>query len=247
MTPRSGRRQITAFGRLAPDTELIGGPVLHGEHPASAVSRLAAEQAGHAVRVSRVLTVNAVFDDEAHEDRIVFEAHPATDTPGSASPGRRIRTVPGRPRVQRFAAYAVVTDPDKQVLLTRIAEGYPGAGRWHLPGGGTDFGEQPTEALLRELLEETAQEAEIHDLLNVSSRHNPAALGPEGYPIDWHTVRVLYRAFVPVPEKPRVTEGAGGSTSAAGWFGPADLGVLDLTEFTRLALAQSDRAGGEGR
>jgi 8-oxo-dGTP diphosphatase len=244
MTRRSGARQITAFGRVTPDTELIGGPVLHGEHPASAVTRLAAAKSGAAVHVSRVLTVNAIVDDELHEDRIVFEAHPAS---GPGPSPRRIRTVEGRPRVQRFAAYAVVTDPDKQVLLTRIAEGYPGAGRWHLPGGGTDFGEQPTEALLRELLEETAQEAEVHDLLNVSSRHNPAALGPEGYPIDWHTVRVLYRAFVPVPEEPRVTEGAGGSTSAAGWFGPADLGVLDLTEFTRLALAQSDRAGGEGR
>jgi ADP-ribose pyrophosphatase YjhB (NUDIX family) len=238
------RRQITAFGRLAPDTEPIGGLVRHGEHPASAVTRLAAEQAGLSVRVSRVLTVNAIVDGELHEDRVVFETHSAAPPTSSA---RRIRTVEGRPRVQRFAAYGVVTDPDKQVLLTRIADGYPGAGRWHLPGGGSDFGEQPTDALLRELFEETAQEAEVHDLLNVSSRHNPAALGPEGYPIDWHTVRVLYRAFVPAPDKPRVTEGAGGSTAAAGWFGPADLGVLDLTEFTRLALAQSDRAGGEGR
>jgi len=244
MTARSGKRQISAFGRLAPGAEPIGGPVRHGEHPASAVTRVVAEESGLSVRVSRVLTVNAVVGEELHDDQIVFEVHPA----GTPAPSpRRIRTVEGRPRVQRFAAYAVVTDPDKQVLLTRIAEGYPGAGRWHLPGGGTDFGEQPTDALLRELLEETAQAAEVSDLLNVSSRHNPAALGPEGYPIDWHTVRVLYRAFVPAPEKPRVTEGAGGSTAAAGWFGPADLGVLDLTEFTRLALAQSDRAGGEGR
>jgi len=238
------RRQITAFGRLGPDTEPVGGLVRHGEHPASAVGRVAAEEAGLSVRVSRLLTVNAIVDGDLHEDRIVFEAHPAS---APSVPARKIRTVEGRPRVQRFAAYGVVTDPDKQLLLTRIADGYPGAGRWHLPGGGTDFGEQPTDALLRELFEETGQEAEVHDLLNVSSRHNPAALGPEGYPIDWHTVRVLYRAFVPVPDQPRVTEGAGGSTSAAGWFGPADLGVLDLTEFTRLALAQSDRAGGEGR
>src|SRR4051794_22869812 len=199
----TGRRQITAFGRLAPDTEPIGGPVLHGEHPASAVTRLIAEETGLSVRASRLLTVNAIVGEDLHEDRIVFEAHPSS-TPPSA--GRRIRTFEGRPRVQRFAAYGVVTDSDKQVLLTRIAEGYPGAGRWHLPGGGTDFGEQPTEALLRELFEETAQEAEVHDLLNVSSRHNPAALGPEGYPIDWHPVRVLYRAFVPIPDKPRVTE-----------------------------------------
>jgi 8-oxo-dGTP diphosphatase len=238
------RRQITAFGLLAPGSEPIGGRVEHGEHPASAVARLVAGQTGLSVRVVRVLEVRAVFDAESHEDRIVFEVQPSRTTVPAR---RRIRVVEGRPRVQRFAAYGVVTDPDEQVLLTQIADGYPGAGRWHLPGGGTDFGEQATDALLRELLEETAQQGTVNDLLNVSSRHNPAAMGPEGYPIDWHTVRVLYRAFVPVPDKPHVTEAAGGSTTAAGWFGPTDLGVLDLTEFTRLALAHSDRQGGKGR
>ncbi|MET0424146.1 MAG: NUDIX domain-containing protein, partial [Actinoplanes sp.] len=44
-------------------------------------------------------------------------------------------------RVQRFGAYAAATDPDGNILLTRIAAGYPGAGLWHLPGGGTDHGE----------------------------------------------------------------------------------------------------------
>ena len=44
-----------------------------------------------------------------------------------------------------------------RLLLTRIADGYPGAGCWHLPGGGTDYGEQPGAALIRELVEETGQ------------------------------------------------------------------------------------------
>ena len=43
--------------------------------------------------------------------------------------------------VQRFAAYGLAADPAGRILLTRIAPGYPGAGTWHLPGGGTDFGE----------------------------------------------------------------------------------------------------------
>ncbi|TWH66518.1 NUDIX domain-containing protein [Micromonospora olivasterospora] len=43
------------------------------------------------------------------------------------------------------------------MLLTKIAEGYPGAGLWHLPGGGTDHGEQPAAGLLRELVEEGGQ------------------------------------------------------------------------------------------
>jgi 8-oxo-dGTP pyrophosphatase MutT (NUDIX family) len=37
----------------------------------------------------------------------------------------------------------VATDRRERVLLTRVAPNYPGAGRWHLPGGGTDYGEQP--------------------------------------------------------------------------------------------------------
>jgi 8-oxo-dGTP diphosphatase len=237
------RRRITAYGRLAPGDEPVGGVVAHGEHPASAVVRHFAEQTGSWVTVSRVLEVRAILstlDDGVplHDDRILFQLRPSDHAP---APARAREPVEGRPRVQRFAAYGVVRDPDGQVLLTEIAPGYPGAGRWHLPGGGTDFGEQPTEGLRRELYEETAQQGEVTELLNVSHRHNPAAVGPEGYPIDWATVRVLYRMLVPVPEKPRVTEAAGGSTAAAGWFGPDDLGVLDLTEFTRMALA--DAAG----
>src|SRR5690606_7674139 len=95
----------------------------------------------------------------------------------------------GLHRAQRFAAYAVATDPDGRVLLTRIADGYPGAGRWHLPGGGTDFGEQPGEALLRELVEESGQRGRLVELLGVASHRDAASLGPEGYPIDWHGVR----------------------------------------------------------
>jgi ADP-ribose pyrophosphatase YjhB (NUDIX family) len=132
--------------------------------------------------------------------------------------------------------YAVATDPAGRVLLTRNSEGYPGAGRWHLPGGGTDFGEQPAAALLRELAEETAQAGRITGLLGVSHRHNPAALGPEGYPIDWHTVRVYYRVIIDVPTEARVLD-SGGSTAAAGWFSRAEAARLPMTDATRTALA----------
>jgi ADP-ribose pyrophosphatase YjhB (NUDIX family) len=122
------------------------------------------------------------------------------------------------------------------VLLARISAGYPGAGRWHLPGGGTDFGEQPVAALLRELAEEADQVGTVADLLSVSHRHNPRALGPEGHPIDWHTVRVVYRVEVPVPTQPRVTEAAGGSTADAAWFSRSDAARLPLTEIASAAL-----------
>jgi len=142
--------------------------------------------------------------------------------------------LPGR--VQRFSAYALATDPAGRVLLTKIAPGYPGVGLWHLPGGGTDHGETPEEALERELVEETSQHGFVEELLEISHRHDPAALGPERTPIDWHVIRVLYRVRINQPTEPAVTEEAGGSTEEARWFTPGQAAVLELTESARSAL-----------
>lgn len=144
-------------------------------------------------------------------------------------------------RVQRFGAYAAATDPDRRVLLTLISEGYPGAGLWHVPGGGTDHGETPQQALHRELHEETSQAGRVTGLLGVSHRHDPGALGPEGQPIDWHTIRVLFRVEVDAPTDAVVTEEAGGSTSQAAWFLRDEIDKLELTELARAAIEEIDR------
>ena len=144
----------------------------------------------------------------------------------------------GLHRAQRFAAYAVATDPAGRVLLTKVSDGYPGAGCWHLPGGGTDYGEQPGAALIRELLEETGQRGRLIELLGVASHRDAASLGPEGYPIDWHGVRAFYRVVVEAPAPPSVGD-VGGSTSEARWFGRDELYRLashELTEVTAEAM-----------
>lgn len=151
---------------------------------------------------------------------------PDEDGPVAPTPGRG----------QRFGAYGVVTDPAGRILLTRIAEGYPGAGLWHLPGGGTDHGELPEAALARELVEETGQRGRVTELLATSHRYDPAALGPEGVPVDWHVVRVLFRVLVDAPTEPVVTEQAGGSTAAAGWFDQITARDLPLTEIAGTAV-----------
>lgn len=148
----------------------------------------------------------------------------------------------GLHRTQRFAAYAVATDPRDRVLLTRVSPGYPGEGRWHLPGGGTDFGEQPANALIRELLEETGQAGRLGGLLGVASHRDPASLGPEGFPIDWHGVRAFYRVMVDKATRPRVHD-QGGSTSGAYWLPKEQVQALDsdeMTEVTAEALKAAD-------
>ncbi|MFI6822345.1 NUDIX hydrolase [Micromonospora sp. NPDC050187] len=150
----------------------------------------------------------------------------------------------GLHRAQRFAAYAVATDPEGRVLLTRVADGYPGAGCWHLPGGGTDYGEQPGAALIRELVEETGQTGRLVGLLGVASHRDAASLGPEGYPIDWHGVRAFYRVVVDQPAPPTVAD-VGGSTCEARWFAREELETLPadrLTEVTAEAVQAADLA-----
>jgi 8-oxo-dGTP diphosphatase len=163
-------------------------------------------------------------------------------------PDERVSPTPRRPvepppidRRQRFGAYGLVTDPPGRVLLTQIAPGYPGAGNWHLPGGGTDHGEQPVSGLLRELVEESGQLGRVTGLLAVDNLHNPAALGPEGRPLDWHGVRVIYRVEVAAPTEPQVTELAGGSTARAAWFARRDLARLRLSDLTATALGMPRR------
>jgi ADP-ribose pyrophosphatase YjhB (NUDIX family) len=170
---------------------------------------------------------------------------PITPRPadGSAPTVPAERPPADRPaRGQRFAAYGLATDPAGRVLLTSIADGYPGAGRWHLPGGGTDHGEQPATALLRELAEESDQVGRVTGLLDVSHHRNPAAVGPEGYPIDWHAVRAVFRVVVDAPTEARVTELAGTSSTAdARWFSAIELAGLRLTDVAVTALAHLGR------
>ena len=164
----------------------------------------------------------------------VVLGQPGTPSDEADDPHETVAPTPGRG--QRFGAYGVVTDPRGRILLTRIAEGYPGAGLWHLPGGGTDFGELPEAALAREIEEETGQHGRVTALLGASHRYDPAALGPEGVPVDWHVVRVLFRVEVDEPTGPEVVEADGGSTAEAGWFAPDTLGELRLTEVTASAV-----------
>lgn len=140
-------------------------------------------------------------------------------------------------RVQRFGAYAAASDPGGRVLLTKIAAGYPGAGRWHVPGGGTDHGETPEAALAREVFEETGQHGRVTGLVEISHRYDPRAVGPEGVPIDWHVIRVLFRVEVDTPTEPAVKE-VDGSTAEARWFTLDEARRLDLTEPAAVAVAR---------
>jgi 8-oxo-dGTP pyrophosphatase MutT (NUDIX family) len=54
------------------------------------------------------------------------------------------------------AAFMVMRSPEGKVLLLRRAQGEDFPGRWDLPGGKIKAGESAEQAVIREVLEETA-------------------------------------------------------------------------------------------
>ncbi len=126
-------------------------------------------------------------------------------------------------QVQRVAAYAVIVR-EGQILLSRLAPRVSRSEIWTLPGGGLDHGEDPRDAVVREVHEETGLHVTIGETARAFSLHLPDAWR-RGRRVDAHSLRIVYDGWVPSDSpEPHVVE-VDGSTSEAAWK-PLS-GVLD--------------------
>lgn len=123
------------------------------------------------------------------------------------------------PRRQRVAAYAVILRERGgavEILLSRLAPRVSRSELWTLPGGGVDHGEDPRDALIREVQEETGLDATVGDRARVYSAHMPRS-PRDGQLVDAHAIRLVYEGWVPPSSPvPRVVE-VDGSTIEAAW------------------------------
>jgi 8-oxo-dGTP diphosphatase len=126
---------------------------------------------------------------------------------------------------QRFAAYGLVIDGRRRVLLVRASPAANIPGIWYPPGGGVEYGEHPEQAVLRELTEETGYVGRVVELLTVVS-DTADTVGRGGPAL--HTIRLIYRLQIVSGELLDETDG---TTDHAAWVPPRDAVALSLAAF----------------
>lgn len=125
-----------------------------------------------------------------------------------------LATAPEPIQRQRIAAYGIVLS-ERGLLATQFSDRTAVAGLWGLPGGGIDDSESPDHAVLREIVEESSQTAELLRLLDLHTDHW-IGRSPTGVVEDFHAVRIIYSAQCLHPTEPIVRD-VGGTTARATW------------------------------
>jgi|SRR5579871_4527968 len=128
----------------------------------------------------------------------------------------RQREYPARPIL---GVGAVVISDGRVLLIRRAAE--PLGGQWSLPGGMLEIGENLTDALGREIAEETGLQVRVLDFLEVFEKIEK----DNGGRIRYHYVVCDYLC-----EVAGGTARAGSDASELAWCGQSELTNYGLTE-----------------
>lgn len=132
---------------------------------------------------------------------------------------------------QRIAAYGLCLRDD-QILLAHFVSPRGERRHWTMPGGGVEQGEDPYDAVVREVEEETGYAVAVDRLLGVDSRRlRVAGGGPDG--TDLHHVAVYYEVHIIGGE---LRHEVGGSTDFVAWHPLTEVSTLERAVIIDVAL-----------
>ena len=142
-----------------------------------------------------------------------------------------VRSYPDRPIV---GVGAVVFDGDRVLLVKRARE--PLKGQWSLPGGAVHVGETLTQAIAREVKEETGLDVEVGPVVEVLERIHR---DPSGR-VEYHYVLVDYLC-----QPANGTLAAASDAEAAAWVRVDALDSYGVAEVTMAVIRKGlAEAGG---
>ncbi|MFJ2766266.1 NUDIX hydrolase [Streptomyces sp. NPDC087300] len=132
----------------------------------------------------------------------------------------------------RLAAYAVCVEGGRVLLALSVKP--DGAKTWTLPGGKVEHAEDPFDAVIREVAEETGLDAVVERLLGVDSRVVPAAERRVPGRPELQNVGVFYQV--------RVTGGwlrpePNGDTAESAWTPIPDVARLGRSSLVDVGLS----------
>ncbi|MBT0768365.1 NUDIX hydrolase [Kineosporia sp. J2-2] len=133
---------------------------------------------------------------------------------------------------QRLAAYGVCVR-EEQLLLARWASPDRTRHHWTLPGGKVEHAEDPLDAVVREVAEETGFEARVERLLGVDSRTGQVGVRRPGRGV-MHHVGVFYRVGI---VGGALRNEVNGSTDQARWFPLEQVPELERSVVIDIGLA----------
>ena len=113
---------------------------------------------------------------------------------------------------------------DGSILLIR-RRFEPNKGRWSLPGGLVEIGEDPAEAARREVMEELGLEVAIEGLFQVANE----VVRDEAGRVKYHFVLVDY-LMEPLGDRVTLNE----ESEEYGWFEPSAVEKMNATSNTKL-------------
>ncbi|MGV8846144.1 NUDIX hydrolase [Tessaracoccus sp.] len=224
---------MRVIGVLSPvGSQRLDVTIRHGEHPTEALFThgVVPVRPLSASMVAGEIVVRYLVREVSSGDRRPRRRHVVHEEPEASQPPVEH---------QRIGAYAVVLSP--RGLLGTVNSSLTGApGTWALPGGGVDPGESPSDAVLREVYEESGQEIAITRVLTLESDHW-IGRSTSGVLENFHALRIVYGATCEAPSDP-VVHDLGGSTERADWVPVRTWRSLHWTISSRTLLARHLRS-----